>query len=144
MSSRRVARLAEAIRETVSSAVLFSLRDPRIKNVTVIRAEVTPDLRGAKVYVSIMGSERDKALSLQNGTNPMRFTEIQIVIEFRLLVRQCLILCSMKKRPIRCLKPLAFLTNWRQNEWLLARRLADFERSTSRPEEPFSEAGDDA
>ena len=35
MSSRRVARLAEAIRETVSSAVLFSLRDPRIKNVTV-------------------------------------------------------------------------------------------------------------
>ncbi len=65
MSSRRVARLAEAVRETVSTAVLFNLRDPRIKNVTVLRAEVTPDLRSAKVYVSVLGSDRDRALCLQ-------------------------------------------------------------------------------
>jgi ribosome-binding factor A len=78
MSSRRVARLAEAIRETVSSAVLFSLRDPRIKNVTVIRAEVTPDLRNAKVYVSVMGSERDKALSLQGLDSSRGFLQAKI------------------------------------------------------------------
>ncbi|MHC4875392.1 MAG: 30S ribosome-binding factor RbfA [Planctomycetota bacterium] len=65
MSSRRVARLAEAVRETVSTAVLFNLRDPRIKNVTVLRAEVTSDLRSAKVYVSVLGSDRDRALCLQ-------------------------------------------------------------------------------
>ncbi len=78
MSSRRVARLAEAIRETVSSAVLFSLRDPRVKNVTVIRAEVTPDLRNAKVYVSVMGSERDKALSLQGLDSSRGFLQSKI------------------------------------------------------------------
>ncbi len=78
MSSRRVARLAVAIRETVSSAVLFSLRDPRVKNVTVIRAEVTPDLRNAKVYVSVMGSERDKALSLQGLDSSRGFLQSKI------------------------------------------------------------------
>lgn len=78
MSSRRVARLAEAIRETVSTAVLFNLRDPRIKNVTVLRAEVTPDLRSAKVYVSVMGSERDKALSLQGLDSSRGFLQSKI------------------------------------------------------------------
>lgn len=78
MSSRRVARLAEAIRETVSSAVLFSLRDPRIRNVTVLRAEVTSDLRNAKVYVSVMGSDRDKALSLQGLDSSRGFLQSKI------------------------------------------------------------------
>lgn len=78
MSSRRVARLAEAIRETVSSAVLFNLRDPRIKNVTVLRAEVSSDLRNAKVYVSIMGSERDKILSLQGLDSSRGFLQSKI------------------------------------------------------------------
>src|SRR5688500_18788504 len=64
MGSRRTARIAEAIRETVSSTVLFDLRDPRIKNVTVIGADVAPDLRSAKVYVSVMGDAKTQALSM--------------------------------------------------------------------------------
>lgn len=71
MTSRRVARLAEAIRESVSTSILFNLRDPRVKNVTVIRAEVASDLRSAKVYVSVMGDEKAKALSIQ-GLNSAR------------------------------------------------------------------------
>jgi ribosome-binding factor A len=43
MSSRRVLKAAEAIREVVSMAILTDLRDPRIENVTVTHVEVSPD-----------------------------------------------------------------------------------------------------
>src|SRR5262245_26254882 len=71
MSSRRTAKVAEAIREVVSSTVLFELKDPRVKNVTVLRAEVSADLRHAKVYVSVMGDEKTQSLSM-HGLNSAR------------------------------------------------------------------------
>jgi ribosome-binding factor A len=71
MSSRRTAKVSEAIRETVSTTVLFELKDPRVKNVTVIAAEVSPDIRSAKVYVSVRGDEKMQALSL-HGLNSAR------------------------------------------------------------------------
>jgi len=71
MASRRQSKVAEAVREVVSMAILRYLRDPRIKNVTVLSAEVTPDLREAKVYVSVMGEEKVKALSMK-GLNAAR------------------------------------------------------------------------
>src|SRR5579872_703649 len=64
MSSRRIAKVAEALRETISTTVLFELKDPRVKNVTVLRTEVSPDLRSAKVYVSVRGDEKTQALSM--------------------------------------------------------------------------------
>ena len=64
MSSRRTARVASVIREVVSTSILQELRDPRIRNVTVLGAEVSPDLRYAKVRVSVMGSDKDAALTL--------------------------------------------------------------------------------
>ncbi len=45
-------------------AILTDLRDPRIENVTVTRVEVTPDMRQAKVHVSIMGSDTQQKLCL--------------------------------------------------------------------------------
>lgn len=71
MSSRRIAKVAEAVREIVSTVVLFELKDPRVKNVTVLRADVSPDLRNAKVYVSVMGDEKTQQLSL-HGLNAAR------------------------------------------------------------------------
>lgn len=71
MPSRRTARAAEAIREVVSSTILFGLRDPRVKNVTVLRVEVNSDLQSAKVYVSVMGDEKAQALTL-HGLNAAR------------------------------------------------------------------------
>ena len=64
MSSRRVLKVAEAIREVVSMAILIELRDPRIQNVTVTYVEVSADLRHAKVHVSIMGDEKKEQLAL--------------------------------------------------------------------------------
>ena len=71
MVSRRVARLSQAVREVVSTAILFHLRDPRIKNVTVLRVEVAGDVRTAKVYVSVLGTEKEQALCL-HGLNASR------------------------------------------------------------------------
>ena len=65
MTSRRVLKAAEAIREVVGMAILADLKDPRIDGVTVTRVEVTPDMRGAKVHVSIMGDETAQRLCLQ-------------------------------------------------------------------------------
>jgi ribosome-binding factor A len=65
MNSRRLLKAAEAIREVVSISILTELRDPRIRDVTVTYVEVAPDMRSAKVHVSIMGSEARQNLSLR-------------------------------------------------------------------------------
>ena len=49
MSQRRTAKVAQAIRQVVSTAILTELRDPRVKKVTVLNVEVPADLRSAKV-----------------------------------------------------------------------------------------------
>lgn len=64
MSSRRTARVASVIREVVSIAILQELRDPRIQHVTVLGAEVSPDLRHATVRISVMGDDRTEALTM--------------------------------------------------------------------------------
>jgi ribosome-binding factor A len=65
MPSRRLLKAAEAIREVVGMAILADLQDPRIRDVTVTGVEVAPDMRQAKVYVSVMGSESKQNLSLR-------------------------------------------------------------------------------
>jgi ribosome-binding factor A len=64
MKTHRLARVSEVIREVASETILFELRDPRVKMVTVTRAEVSGDLQHAKVYVSIMGSEQEQKVCL--------------------------------------------------------------------------------
>lgn len=78
MPSHRLERVAEAIREVVSTAVLFDLADPRIKGVTVLRAEVTGDLRHATVYVSLMGTESERKLALRGLTHATGFLQSKV------------------------------------------------------------------
>jgi ribosome-binding factor A len=78
MSSRRTAKVAEAIREQVSTAILFDLKDPRVKNVTVTRVEVSPDLRNAKVYVSVMGDEKAQRLSIRGLESARGFLQAKL------------------------------------------------------------------
>jgi ribosome-binding factor A len=76
--SRRLLKAASAIREVVSMAILTELRDPRVKNVTVIGVEVLPDMKSAKVQVSIMGSEKEQQLSLSGLQNAAGFLQKRI------------------------------------------------------------------
>jgi len=62
--SRRLRRVNEAIREVVSQAVETEVRDPRLGFVTVTGVETAPDLRSAKVFVSVLGDETHRSESL--------------------------------------------------------------------------------
>jgi len=64
MPGRRPERLGEQIREEVSQIILGELSDPRIGFVTVTDVEVSSDLRNARIYVSILGSDDEIARSL--------------------------------------------------------------------------------
>lgn len=78
MSSRRLLKAAEAIRGVVSMAILAEIRDPRVKDVTVTHVEVAPDMRSAKVHVSIMGDERQQNLSLRGLQSSAGFLQSKI------------------------------------------------------------------
>jgi len=81
MSSRRTAKASRAIREVVSKAILFELNDPRVKDVTVLDVEVAPDMRSAKVYVSIMGTDKSQDLSLHGLNSARGFLQRRIADE---------------------------------------------------------------
>jgi ribosome-binding factor A len=78
VTSRRLLKAAEAIREVVSSAIVTELRDPRVQNVTVVGVEVTPDMREAKVRVSIMGPPNKQDLCLRGLENAAGFLQSRI------------------------------------------------------------------
>jgi ribosome-binding factor A len=61
--TERMRRVNESVRQVLSEAV-GELKDPRIGFVTVTGVETSPDLRHAKVYVSVLGSERKREASL--------------------------------------------------------------------------------
>jgi ribosome-binding factor A len=78
MKTHRLARVAEAVREVASETILYELRDPRVKKVTVTRAEVSGDLQHAKVYVSVMGSEKEQQLTLRGLRHAAGFVQSKL------------------------------------------------------------------
>ena len=78
MTSRRLLKAAEAIREVVASSILTEMRDPRVRDVTVVGVKVSPDMREAKVSVSIMGDEKQQQLSLRGLQNAAGFLQSRI------------------------------------------------------------------
>ena len=64
MKKHRLERVAQVVREVAAETILFELRDPRVKMVTVTRAEVSGDLQHAKVYVSVMGTPKEQQLCM--------------------------------------------------------------------------------
>ncbi len=67
MASRRIEKISHVIRNTVSTVIQRDLSDPRIEGlVSVTRVEVTPDMRNAQVYLSVLGvPENKQELSLR-------------------------------------------------------------------------------
>lgn len=78
MKSHRLARIAEVIRQAASETILFRLQDPRVKLVTVTRAEVSADLQHAKVYVSIMGSPKQQKLTMYGLNSATGFIQAEV------------------------------------------------------------------
>ncbi len=61
----RPERVQEALRQEVARIVQMEMRDPRLGFITITKVELTKDLRFAKVYFSVLGEEKDKALALK-------------------------------------------------------------------------------
>src|SRR3954451_19494544 len=78
MKMHRLARVAEAVRETASETILYDMHDPRVKFVTVTRAEVSGDLQHAKVFVSIMGTEKEQELTLKGLRHAAGFVQSRL------------------------------------------------------------------
>src|SRR3712207_6650811 len=64
MASDRMRRVNVALREVLSARIAEGLKDPRIGFVTVTAVETSPDLRHARVFVSVLGSEQEREDSL--------------------------------------------------------------------------------
>jgi ribosome-binding factor A len=58
-------RVNEAILEVLGDAIATELKDPRIGFVTVTEVDTSPDLRSARVYVSVLGDEGERERSLE-------------------------------------------------------------------------------
>ena len=61
----RLLRINERIKESVSAAIVERLKDPRVGFVTVTGVETSPDLRHAKVFVSVLGTAKERDATLE-------------------------------------------------------------------------------
>jgi ribosome-binding factor A len=66
MAHYRINRISEEIRKEISDIIRTEVKDPRIAAMSsVVRTEVTGDLRYAKVYVSVLGTEKESQITIE-------------------------------------------------------------------------------
>ena len=73
MATRRQRQVAELLHQEISQLIQYRTRDPRLGFVTVTGVEVTPDLRHAKVHVSVLGDDADEAGTLSGLASAAKF-----------------------------------------------------------------------
>jgi ribosome-binding factor A len=81
---RRPERLAESLREEIGEVVSFELDDPRLESVTVTDVKVSEDLRDAKVYVVVQGSEEEKKAAMKALQHASIFVRQQVALNLSL------------------------------------------------------------
>jgi len=81
--SERMRRVNEAVKEVVSES-LVELKDPRIGFVTVTGVETSPDLRQAKVFVSVLGNARKRENTLHGLESAHGVLQLRLATELRM------------------------------------------------------------
>jgi ribosome-binding factor A len=84
MTSPRIARLRELFKQETSTILQREMKDPRIGFVSVTDVELTPDLRHAKIFVSIYGDDEAKAKTMEALTNAAGFFRTELAHRIRL------------------------------------------------------------
>src|SRR5437764_9778695 len=84
MPTARMRRINEVLREVIGSAISADLKDPRIGFVTVTSVETSPDLRAAKVYVSVLGDEEEREATLSGLRSSHGVIQSRIAAETRM------------------------------------------------------------
>ena len=77
-------RVNEAIREVLADAIATELKDPRIGFVTVTEVDTSPDLRTARVYVSVLGSDAEREQTLEGLGSSHGFLQGKIASAMRM------------------------------------------------------------
>jgi ribosome-binding factor A len=84
MSAARMRRVDEAMRQVLGDALALDLKDPRIGFVTVTDVKTSQDLRHARVYVSVLGTDEEQQATLDGLRSAHGFLQGRIAGELRL------------------------------------------------------------
>ena len=122
--SRRTLKAAEAIRQVVGLAILTDIQDPRVKDVTVVRVEVSGDMQTAKVHVSVMGDESKQNLCLKGLKSCAGFLQSKIA----------------KRLDTRYIPHLQFVLNQGVKNQLLVSKILDEEFNQNKDLAPNEES----
>jgi ribosome-binding factor A len=84
MPKDRMRRVNEAVREVLSEAIATELKDPRVGFVTVTAVDTSPDLRHARVFVSVLGEEKQREDSLAGLSSSHGYLQSRVASRLRL------------------------------------------------------------
>jgi ribosome-binding factor A len=84
MPDARMRRVDEAVRAVISDAIAKDLQDPRVGFVTVTAVKTSPDLRHARVYVSVLGDEQERSDTLEGLRSGHGFLQGRVAAELSL------------------------------------------------------------
>ncbi len=84
MAVERMRRVDEAMRAVLSDAITGELKDPRVGFVTVTDVKTSPDLRHARVHVSVLGDEQAKSASLEGLRSAHGFLQARVASSLRM------------------------------------------------------------
>ena len=84
MSGERMRRVDVAMRQVLGDALAQDLKDPRVGFVTVTDVKTSPDLRHARVYVSVLGDEPAQQATLDGLRSAHGFLQSRVADELRL------------------------------------------------------------
>jgi ribosome-binding factor A len=82
--TERIRRVNEVMREVIGSAIATELEDPRIGFVTVTSVDTSPDLRSARVHVSVLGGEAEREATLAGLSSSHGVLQASIARQMRL------------------------------------------------------------
>jgi ribosome-binding factor A len=84
MTGGRMRRVDEAMREVLSAAITSELKDPRVGFVTVTAVDTSPDLRHARVFVSVLGKDAVRRRSLEGLRSAHGYLQRRVADELHL------------------------------------------------------------
>jgi ribosome-binding factor A len=83
MPKDRMRRVNEAVREVLSTAI-NDIKDPRVGFVTVTAVDTSPDLRTAKVFVSVLGDDEQREKTFAGLISARGFMQSRVARELRM------------------------------------------------------------
>ena len=82
--TRRTRQVGELLREELTDIIRRDVKDPRVGFMSITQVEVPPDLRSARVFISVLGSEEERAATLIALRSAARYIRRQLKTRLRM------------------------------------------------------------